>query len=203
MGKQKIVLASTSRHRRGLLRRAGLTTLSCVAPRCDEEVDDPQIRADDLVRLLSRRKTESVGGQFPDALIIGSDQVVELDGQILGKPGTPDKALAQLQALVGREHRLVTGVCVFSQVQGRSEVALDVHRMKMWPLDRARLERYIALDQPLDCAGSYRVEAAGITLFESMTGDDFTAIVGLPLCTVAELLARFGVTLLDAVAPGP
>lgn len=190
-----LVLASTSRHRRALLERAGLSYTAC-APRCDEDADDAT-GPEDLVQILARRKAESLASEYPEALIVGSDQVVEIDGRVLGKPGTAEGAVAQLAMLSGREHRLLTGLCVLAPSEQRSEVGLATHRMRMWPLDTARLTRYVARDNPLDCAGSYRVEAAGITLFESMAGDDFTAIVGLPLCLLARLLRRFDVTLLD------
>ena len=197
MSNRRIVLASTSRHRRALLERAGLHDVLCVAPRCDEAIDEDVVPPRAMVRQLAERKARSVAADYPDALVLGADQVVELDGRALGKPGTAERAVEQLLALAGREHRLLTGLCVYEPRSGRSEVDVDVHRMTMWPLDRARLERYVALDQPLDCAGAYRVESTGVTLFSSMAGDDFTAIVGLPLCRLAALLDRFGVTLLD------
>ncbi len=200
MSKQNLVLASTSRHRRGLLRRAGLGAVTCVAPRCDEVVDDPAITHVELVRLLSQRKAESAATDFPEALIIGSDQVVEVDGEVLGKPGTAPRAVDQLVRLAGREHTLLSGLCVNEPRSGRSEVGVDVHLMRMWPLERAQLEEYVVHDEPLDCAGSYRIESAGITLFQSMEGSDFTAIVGLPLCQLARILLRFNVTLLELVS---
>ena len=199
MSNRPLVLASTSRHRRALLERAGLGAVRCVAPTSDEAIDEAGVAPTDLVRRLAERKARSVAAAHPDALILGCDQVAEVDGRVLGKPGTAERALEQLLSLAGREHRLLTGLCVHEPATGRTELAVDVHRMTLWPLDRARLERYVAIDQPLDCAGSYRVEAAGITLFSSMAGEDFTAIVGLPLCRLAELLGRFGVTLLDHV----
>jgi septum formation protein len=192
-----LVLASTSRYRRALIERLGLEVTAC-APKCDELVT-AGTTPDDLVRLLARRKAESVASDHPKALIIGSDQVAELDGEVLGKPGTPERAVEQLAALSGREHRLLTGLCVHDPDTGRSEVGLTVHRMQMWPLDRALLARYVELDRPIDCAGSYRVEAHGVALFQAMSGDDFTAIEGLPICLLAALLLRFDMTLLDQV----
>ncbi len=193
------MLASTSRHRRGLLEGMGLEFTAC-APRCDERVDPP-LPPDRMVRLLARRKAESVARDHPGALIIGSDQVAELEGEVLGKPGSAEAAVDQLSALAGREHRLLTGLCVHDAPTGRSETGLAVHRMRMRPLGRELLARYVARDQPIDCAGSYRVESAGAALFEVMAGDDFTAIVGLPICLLGDLLEHFGVTLLDRLAP--
>jgi septum formation protein len=197
MSNWNLILASTSRHRRALLHQAGLGHLTCVAPRCDENVDGLEISPSEQVALLARRKAESVGVAYPGALIIGSDQVVELDGEVLGKPGSAERAVEQLARLSGRSHRLLTGLCVHEPSTGRSEVAVSEHVMSMWPFTREQLRRYVELDQPLDCAGSYRVESAGVTLFESMRGEDYTAIVGLPMCLLARLLTLFGVTLLD------
>lgn len=202
MSNRNLVMASTSPHRRALLERIGLGSVVCVAPRCDEEVDDPTLSPAELVQLLAERKARSVASAFPEDLIIGADQVVELDGQVLGKPGTEALAVEQLLSLAGREHRLVTGVCVHEPHTGRSELGVDVHRMRMWPHDRGLLERYVARERPLDCAGAYKVESAGAALFESMAGEDFTAIVGLPLCQVGKLLATFDLTLLDLVLRG-
>lgn len=199
MSNRNILLASTSRHRRTLLERAGLGAVTCVAPRCDEEVD-AGAEPVEIVQSLAERKARSVASAHPEALIIGADQVVELDGVVLGKPGTAERALEQLFSLAGREHRLLTGICVYEPRTDRCEVGLDVHRMHMWPLDQERLRRYIAHDRPLDCAGSYRVESAGVALFQAMSGEDYTAIVGLPLCQLAALLARFEITLVDLIA---
>ncbi len=194
---KRLVLASTSRHRRALLERIGLDITAC-APRCDESVDEG-IPPDEMVEILSRRKAESVADDHADALIIGSDQVAEIDGRVLGKPGTAERAVDQLVSLSGREHRLLTGLCVHDPETGRSEVGLTIHRMCMWPFDRARLSRYVARDQPIDCAGSYRIESSGVALFESMSGEDYTAIVGLPICLLSRLLRHYGVTLMDHV----
>ena len=202
MSNTRVLLASTSRHRRALLDEVGLSGVASVAPLCDEVVEDPSIEPEELVRLLSIRKAESLSEAHPEALIIGSDQVVELDGAILGKPGTAERAVDQLMRLAGREHRLLTGICVHEPASGKSEVAVAVHRMRMRALDRERLARYVAADGPVDCAGSYRIESMGATLFESMEGEDYTAIVGLPLCHLGRLLDLFGVTLLDLALEG-
>lgn len=199
MSNRNILLASTSRHRRALLERAGLGAVTSVAPQCDEEVG-AGIAPVDLVTSLAERKARSVASSHPESLIIGADQVVELDGVVLGKPGTAERALEQLLSLSGREHKLLTGICVYDPSTDRCEVGVDVHRMHMWPLDERRLRNYIVYDNPLDCAGSYRVESAGVALFRAMEGEDYTAIVGLPICRLAELLARFEITLVDLIA---
>jgi len=190
MTRRPLVLASTSRYRRALLDRLGLP-YEARAPLYEEE-HDLGLPPDQLVVELARRKAESLARVCPDALVIGADQVAELDGAVLLKPGTVERAVEQLGRLAGRTHRLLTGVAVHDARSGLSEVALDVHRMTLRPLRESQLRAYVARDQPTDCAGAYKVEEAGIALFEAMEGRDFTAIVGLPLTVVVTLLGRFG-----------
>jgi septum formation protein len=192
----RIVLASTSRYRRELIERLGLA-IECVSPPFDEEAAKgslSHLTAGELVVALARGKAASLSALDPDAIVIGADQVAEIDGEILGKPGTPERAVEQLSRLAGREHGLLTGVAV--SCGSRIETALDVHRLRMRALDPESIEVYVRRDAPLDCAGSYRVESLGIALFETLRGDDFTAIIGLPLTEVVTLLARFGVSVL-------
>jgi septum formation protein len=195
----RIVLASTSRYRRELIQRLGLGVESA-APAFDEEAEKKALEAlspEALVASLARGKARSLGEAYPDALIIGSDQAAEVDGKLLGKPGTEEAARAQLRLLSGREHRLLTAVAVFEPRTGRLEEALDVHRLSVRALSDEAIATYVRLDRPLDCAGSYRVEALGIALFDRLSGDDFTAIIGLPLTRVVALLDRFGVRVLE------
>lgn len=195
----RIVLASTSRYRRELIQRLGLGVESA-APAFDEEAEKKALEAlspEDLVASLARGKARSLGEAYPDALIIGSDQAAEVDGELLGKPGTEEAARAQLRLLSGREHRLLTAVAVFEPRTGRLEEALDVHRLSVRALSDEAIANYVRIDRPLDCAGSYRVEALGIALFDRLSGDDFTAIIGLPLTRVVALLDRFGVRVLE------
>ncbi len=187
-----IVLASTSRYRRALLEAAGVAH---VAVRPDFDEDHARAMTPERMAVaFARGKAESVAHAYPEALLVGSDQVPELDGRILTKPGSIDAARDQLRALAGRTHRLLTAVAVHAR--GRTECGLVEHRMRMRPLSDAQIDAYVARDEPLDCAGSYRVESAGALLFESMDGPDHTAIVGLPLTLLAGLCARFGVDLL-------
>jgi septum formation protein len=127
--------------------------------------------------------------------VIGSDQVAELDGEILGQPGTAARAAAQLRRLAGREHRLLTAVCVVRAGDGQRREALDVHRLRLRELTDDQIARYLAQDRPLDCAGGYKIEGPGIALFEWIRGNDFTGVVGLPLTQVVALLAGLGVSL--------
>ncbi|MEI8254332.1 MAG: nucleoside triphosphate pyrophosphatase [Deltaproteobacteria bacterium] len=189
----RVLLASTSRYRHELVSRLGLD-VACLSPPYDEEEAKRAlgpVTPEALVVELARGKAASLAAHHPGAVVIGADQVAVIDGEVLGKPGTLERACAQLERLAGREHRLLTGIAVASG--GRVETALDVHTLRMRPLSRAAIEDYVRRDAPLDCAGAYRVEALGIALFESLRGEDFTAIIGLPLTRVVTLLARFGI----------
>jgi septum formation protein len=195
MDQPALVLASTSPYRRDLLARLGLP-FTVAAPACDEDaVKAEGLPVEALTARLARLKAASVAAPGPRSLIIGSDQAAEIDGEILGKPGTPEAAEAQLARLAGREHRLVTAVALRDPASGEVSEALDVHRLTLRPLTAAEIRRYVARDRPLDCAGAYRIEGLGITLFASIAGADFTAIVGLPLLALTRLLRRHGVSL--------
>lgn len=163
-----------------------------IAPDYEEE-HALALRPAELVQELAARKAQSLRPRLSDALVIGADQVAELDGQLLTKPGTAERAVAQLRLLAGRTHRLLTGLAVLDTASGRLERELDVQEMTMRALSNAQLERYVSREQPVDCAGAYRVEGPGIALFESTQGDDYSGIVGLPLTKLVALLVRFGV----------
>lgn len=186
-----LVLASTSPYRRQLLDRLGVPYVA-VPHAADEGAPGPPGETPDaLAARLAHDKACSLAADWPGALILGSDQVVDLGGEVLGKPGSADAAVAQLRRLAGRRHRLLTAVAL-RHPDGRVDRELDVHHMTMRRLDDAALRRYVERDRPVDCAGSYRIEAGGIALFEAIEGADFTAIVGLPLLTVGRLLGRAG-----------
>lgn len=194
----RVVLASTSRYRRALIERLGLD-VTCVAPACDEEaLKQSLMHLPVAARAMSlaRAKAESVGGAFPDAVIIGSDQIAEIDGDALDKPGTAERAVAQLARLAGRAHHLHTAIALHHKGAERTEVARDEHELVMRHLSHAALEDYVRRDAPLDCAGSYRIESLGVALFERVQGDDPTAIEGLPLMRLVAMLADFGVRVL-------
>ena len=187
-----LILASTSRYRRALLERIGLP-FEVDSPRCDEEVGeltDPVA----IVRELSLRKARSVAGLHPGAVVIGSDQVLALDGDILTKPGTAERARAQLARLSGRTHRLVTGLAVIDGRDGAEVVDHEDYRLTFRTLTEAEIARYVALDQPLDCAGSYKLEARGIWLVRGLDGEDDSSIVGLPLLRLTRILRDRGLT---------
>jgi septum formation protein len=162
-----------------------------------EEEHDLGLETAKLVVELATRKAQSLRARCPDSLIIAADQIAEIDGRRLFKPGTVERAVAQLGELAGRTHRLVTGLVVLDAASGRLESALDVELMTMRPLTNEQARAYVEADQPLDCAGAYKVEALGVALFATMRGDDHTAIVGLPLTKLVALLGRFGVDPLE------
>jgi septum formation protein len=195
-----LVLASTSRYRRALLERLALP-FEAVAPPFDEEAAKPTLAHLDpeaLSLALARGKALSVARTRPGAIVIGSDQIATIDGAKLDKPGTAERACAQLRLLAGRTHRLVTSVVVARGDEVLEHV--DVHELTLRPLTDAQIARYVAADAPLDCAGSYRSESLGVALFESVRGEDATAVIGLPLVAVTRSLARLG---LDPLGPSP
>ncbi|MBF0144631.1 MAG: septum formation inhibitor Maf [Magnetococcales bacterium] len=190
MKQTRIVLASTSVYRRTLLARLGLD-FDVIRP---DVIEDPLPDEDprDLVLRLAEAKARSVGRDHPDAIIIGSDQVAVLDRRIIGKPGTIDHALTQLRRASGRTVLFLTGVCC---LRWPDECQVDVVTAEVTfrPLDEGRIRRYVARDMPLDCAGSFKSEGLGITLFERITGDDPTALMGLPLIRLSRMLEHVGI----------
>lgn len=188
-----LVLGSTSRYRRALVERLGLP-FTAVAPDVDERAVVLPPRA--LALGLSKMKAEAVAKVEGDAIIIGSDQVACLDGEILHKPGSQINACAQLTRLAGRTHELITGVCVLDARSGKALLHLDVHRITLRALSQAQIANYVRRDQPLDCAGSYKVEGLGIGLMSAIEGEDFTAITGLPLIAVTRMLSEHGLDVL-------
>lgn len=186
-----LVLASTSRYRRDLLARLGLP-FQCVAPGVDESAAEGESPRELAVR-LARLKCEAVAAHHPAAVVIGSDQVAELDGRALGKPGHAAAAAAQLRASSGRAVRFHTAVCL--QSGARRIELLDRTTVRFRLLDDAEIARYLAAEQPFDCAGSFKVEGLGTTLFESAENQDPTALVGLPLIALAAALRSLGYAL--------
>jgi septum formation protein len=190
----RIVLASTSPYRRELLARLRLP-FTVVAPDVDE-TPQPGEAPVETARRLALTKARAVAAREPGAVVIGSDQVADLEGCALSKPGSHEAALAQLRALRGRSVVFHTAVALVQD--GRAEVAEVPTSVRFHTLDDAALERYLRADTPYDCAGAARVESLGIVLLEQVRADDPTALVGLPLIRVTQLLGRFGVDVLAA-----
>ncbi len=190
----KLVLASTSRYRASLLERLGVP-FTTAAPLCDEEaLKDARLPLDHLALHLARAKARSLAPVHPDSFVLAGDQIAELDGQVLGKPHTRENAIAQLSALRGRSHRLWTAM-VLRAPDGDEQAHIDLHTLTLRQLSDEEIARYVAADQPLDCAGSYKIEGRGIALVESIDGADFTAITGLSLIALTTMLKARGFTI--------
>lgn len=187
-----LVLASGSPYRRELLARLGLE-FSVASPDVDESAEHNEHGAA-LSERLALLKARTVAGQYPDATVIGSDQVAECNGRLLGKPGTANNAISQLEFLSGQEVVFHTAVAV---IQGSQTLLRQVPtRVRVKPLTRHRIRAYVAIDQPLDCAGAMKSESLGIALTEAITSDDPTALIGLPLIAVASMLEEVGLTVI-------
>lgn len=185
-----LVLASTSRYRRELLSRLGLP-FRCLIPLIQEE--DWKVgdwTAQQLAEQLALAKAKSLREAEPHATIIGSDQLVSFEDRVFGKPGTAERAVEQLTAMAGLAHVLITSVAVWHE--GRSYVHTDLTTLHMRVLTLDEIERYVAADRPLDCAGSYRIEQQGIALFDRIETQDYTAIMGLPLIALTSELRKLG-----------
>lgn len=142
---------------------------------------------------LAIAKAEAAAGGQRDVLTIGSDQVAELDSEVLGRPGTSERARMQLEASAGRLVQFHTALCLFDARNGRRYTHVDTTRVHFRPLQVAEIARYVEREQPLDCAGSFKCEGLGISLFERIETDDPTAIVGLPLIALTQMLRGCGV----------
>jgi len=184
-----LVLASSSPYRRDLLARLRLAFETALP-----EVDEAPLPAEEpaaLARRLAEAKARAVAAHAAPAWVVGSDQVADLDGTPLGKPGGRDAALAQLRAMSGRTVAFHTAVCL-ARDGSPALAAMDTTLVRFRMLDDAEIARYVDAEQPLDCAGSFRSEGLGIGLFEAIESSDPTALVGLPLIATARLLREAG-----------
>lgn len=183
---KQLILASTSKYRYELLSRLAFK-FKAEAPLIDEEKEkDPLLGPQALAEKLAFMKAESLKAQ--DRVVIGGDQLISLEGRILGKAGSVEGAVAQLLSMQGKVHELITAVCVFDG--DRVIKFTDIARMHMKAMSREMAERYVQLDMPLDCAGSYKAESHGILLFDKIEAQDFTAIQGLPLIELRKTLEK-------------
>ena len=190
----QIVLASSSVYRRELLARLQLD-FETQSPDIDEtRLADETARA--YVQRLAEAKARRVARDFPAAVVIGSDQCAVLEGEILGKPGNHENALHQLQQAQGRTVEFHTGLCVLCEARGFVELDDVVFEVDFRNLEDRQLERYLHAEQPYDCAGSFRSEGYGISLFRRMRGDDPTALIGLPLIRLIAMLEAAGIEIL-------
>src|SRR6187431_448656 len=188
---RRLVLASTSRYRRELLARLRLP-FDVDPPEVDERPRSGEAPAGTASR-LALAKAAAIAARHADAVVIGSDQVADLDGQGVGKPGDHERATAQLRAMRGRIVVFQTAVAVVCAATGFAESALLPVTVRMRELSDAEIERYLRAEMPYDCAGSAKIETLGIALVESVASDDPTALIGLPLIRTCELLRRAGI----------
>ncbi|MDQ6640739.1 MAG: Maf family nucleotide pyrophosphatase [Pseudomonadota bacterium] len=201
MPARRLVLASTSRYRRELLARLRLP-FDVESPAVDERPQPGEAPAETASR-LALAKADAVAARHADAVVIGSDQVADLDGQGLGKPGDHERATAQLRAMRGRVVVFQTAVAVVCRATGFAESALVPVTVRMRELSDAEIERYLRVEAPYDCAGSAKIESLGIALVESVVSDDPTALIGLPLICTCELLRRAGIDPLEGEPVAP
>lgn len=189
----RIILASTSRYRKELLARIGVA-FECHAPGVDESKwQSSDLSPREIAETLALEKAKAVQEKFPEAIVIGSDQLAAIGGHVLGKPGDAQRAVLQLQKLSGQTHELITAVTVLNKQ--RTLTHTDITRLTMENLSTEAIQRYVDIDKPFDCAGSYKIENLGIALFTRIVGEDPSAIQGLPLMAVSRLLRDLGVPL--------
>jgi len=193
---RKLILGSTSTYRRELLSRLHIP-FTVESPHVDETPlpgEPPAV----LARRLALAKAQAVAQRFPDCVVIGSDQVADLDGLALGKPGSHERAAAQLRQMRGKTVIFQTAVAVVCQQSGFCQQALAPVKVSFRALADDEIENYLRAEQPYDCAGSAKSEGLGIALLQSIENDDPTALVGLPLIRTSQMLRAAGIALLGA-----
>lgn len=190
----ELILASTSPYRKAVLDKLGLPFVA-QAPQVDE-TRLPDETPEQLVRRLSLAKAAAVAVQRPDALIIGSDQVAVIDGEVLGKPGTHDQAVEQLRRASGRRVTFLTGLCLLNADTGRAQEDVVPFGVVFRELADKQIEHYLQREQPYNCAGSFKSEGLGIALFERLEGEDPNTLIGLPLIRLVRMLEKEGVDVL-------
>ncbi len=193
---QRLVLGSTSPFRKQLLEKLNLP-FDCAKPNIDEtpKTDESAL---ELVQRLAVEKAQAVASEFPDALIIGSDQVALCDGDILGKPHTFENGVKQLSQFNGKKVSFYTGLCVFNSKTGQSYSLVEPFYVHFKNNSQTAIENYLKAEQPYNCAGSFKSEGLGICLFEKLEGDDPNTLIGLPLIKLVALLEQHGLDVLQA-----
>lgn len=188
---KKLLLASSSPYRQALLRKLGLDFSSC-APDIDESAT-PGEPPTNLVKRLAEAKAEKLAATYPDHLIIGSDQVASFQGQILGKPGNFENAFAQLQLCRGESIEFLTGLCLYNPETGQRQTSVETYKVRFRKLSDQQIRNYLLRETPYDCAGSFKSEGLGISLFDALEGEDPNTLVGLPLIALIRMLNKEGV----------
>ena len=192
-----LILGSTSKYRRELLQRLRVP-FDVVSPEVDE-TPHPNEAPRDLAMRLASAKAQAVAAQHPNAVVIGSDQVADLNGEPLGKPGTHERAVLQLQKMRGQTVVFQTAVSVVCQASGFAHTELAQIKVRFRDLTNAEIEAYLRAEEPYDCAGSAKSEGLGIALLDAIDNDDPTALIGLPMIRTARLLRAAGIDLLGAL----
>ena len=187
----RLILASTSAYRKELLSRLRLD-FETLSPGVDE-TEAPGVSPDATALRLAREKARAGARRRPGSIVIGSDQVADCNGLRLDKPGTRDNAIRQLSAVSGQSVVFHTALCVVIAETGREHTAVVPTTVRFRSLTRDRIERYIDIEQPFDCAGSAKAEGLGIALIASIEGPDPTALIGLPLIALTDILTDIGI----------
>jgi septum formation protein len=189
---RRLVLASSSPYRRALLDRLRLP-YEVATPECDEAPKPGETVRGQVLRLACA-KAKALSSAYPHALIVGSDQLAEANGRTLGKPGDFESAVDQLCHMAGETVTFHTGLCLLDADRDGTQTEIVPFRVRLRRLSRRAIERYVRVEQPYDCAGSFKSEGLGITLFDWMRGDDPTALIGLPLISLVRMLNRAGIS---------
>jgi MAF protein len=190
-----LILASTSPFRKTILEKLNLP-FTCAKPNIDETAK-PNETAIELVERLAVEKAKAVAGEFPNALIIGSDQVALSEGEILGKPHNFDNGVKQLSSFSGKAVEFHTGLCVFDSSTGKTLSLVELFTVHFKSLSTQEITAYLNAEQPYKCAGSFKSEGLGICLFEKLEGNDPNTLIGLPLIKLVNLLKEQGLDVLQ------
>ena len=195
MEKLKILLASSSPYRRNLLEKLGIA-FEWASPNVDET---PLLKESpsQLAHRLAETKARHFAGKFPNHLIIGSDQVVSFNDLTLGKPHTHANATTQLKSFCNQEVTFVTGLCLLNPAANRTQISVESYKVKFRRLTDTQIENYLTREKPYDCAGSFKAEGLGISLFDRLEGDDPNTLIGLPLIALTRMLINEGIDPLD------
>jgi MAF protein len=188
----KLILGSTSPFRKELLQKLGLS-FAVDSPDIDETMLTGE-QPGEFVQRLALEKAQAVAARHENALIIGSDQVACIGSNILGKPGTRDRAIEQLTEASGKHVSFYTGLCLLNSASKESQVVCEPFHVHFRKLSREQIERYLDAEEPYNCAGSFKSEGLGISLFERLEGDDPNALIGLPLIRLIAMLEQEGVS---------
>ena len=196
MNQPEIILASSSSTRKALMNRLQLA-YRCISPEIDESPQG-ELHADDLAKRLAFEKAKVISEQHPNAIVIGSDQVAWREGApdiFIGKPLTVENAIKQLQANSDHFVHFSTALSVQQQSTGFEQTIVEYYKVKFRKLDLGEIERYVERDQPLHCAGSFKCESLGISLFEQMIGQDQTTLMGMPMIQLCKILRKLNLQL--------